>query len=273
MNKVVFITGTSSGIGLATAKYFYSKGWNVVATMRNPTQRITELHRIKGITILHLDVCDEVSMKRAILTTIKTYGKIDVLINNAGYGLTGSLDSMTRQKIEESFQTNIIGLIDLTRLIIPYMKEQRYGTIINISSMVGKISSPFYSIYCSTKHAIEGFSECLAFETEPFGIKVKIIEPGFINTDFYRYNMIYKKPYYNKKYEEFAHKIVKSTCKLGNNGSCPLVVAETIYKASNSNSNKLRYTVGSMSKLLIILHFLLPRKLYNWIIIRTLSIT
>ncbi|WP_244228721.1 SDR family oxidoreductase [Mucilaginibacter endophyticus] len=183
MNKTILITGASSGIGAATAKLFQAKGWNVIATMRQPENQ-TELKATDNLLLTRLDVLDLESIQNAVNEGIKKFGKIDVLVNNAGYGAFGTLESFTREQIIRQFNTNVIGLLDVTKALLPHFRANKSGVIINISSIGGKMTFPLGTLYHGTKFAVEGISESLSYEVEEFGGKVKIIEPGAIATDF-----------------------------------------------------------------------------------------
>jgi len=184
MEKVVLITGASSGIGNESAKLFQSKNWKVAATMRSP-EKAEDLQRIVDIACIRLDVTDPESIRSAIKESLEKFGRIDAVVNNAGYGLVGPFEAATDEQIERQFQTNVFGLMNVCREILPYFREQKRGFIVNVASLGGRVSFPFYSIYNSTKWAVEGFSEALRYELEPLHIRVKIIEPGPIKTDFY----------------------------------------------------------------------------------------
>ncbi len=184
-NKTVLITGTSSGIGLETALYFFERKWNVIATMRNPEKRRTPLHE-KGLPdLVHLDVMDSVSIRAAIQYALDRYQKVDVLVNNAGYAVYGPFEATTRAQAAQQFNTNVFGLMEVTREFLPLFRKQKGGVLINVASMGGRIGFPLYTLYNSTKWAVEGFSEALQYELKPLNIKVKMIEPGVIKTDFY----------------------------------------------------------------------------------------
>ena len=183
MSNTILITGSSSGIGKATAKYFQEKGWNVVATMRTP-EKETELSELDNVLVTRLDVQDPDSIARAVQQGIETFGKIDVLLNNAGFGAFGILEAVPVEKIRRQFDVNVIGLIETTRAILPHFRANRSGTIINVASLAGKVAFPVTSLYNATKFAVEGFSEALCYEMESIGVKVKLVEPGVIKTDF-----------------------------------------------------------------------------------------
>src|SRR5438128_7716934 len=184
MNQVVLITGASSGIGNETAKLFQSKNWKVAATMRTP-EKAEDLKRIVDIECIRLDVTDVDSVKAAIAETLEKFGRIDAVVNNAGLAVVGPFEAATPEQIDQQFQTNVFGVMNVCREILPYFREQKRGIIVNVASMGGRLTFPLYSLYHASKWALEGFSEALQFEIKEFGIKVKIIEPGPIKTDFY----------------------------------------------------------------------------------------
>ena len=185
MKKTIFITGASSGIGKATSLLFASKGWNVVATMRSP-EKETELSLLNGILLLEADVTDITSISKAMDQGIKKFGQIDVLLNNAGYGQQGIFEAVSPEKIRQQFEVNVFGLMETTRAILPHFRSKKTGTVINITSGVGRVTVPLVSIYAASKFAVEGFSESLSYELESQNIKVKIVEPGYIATPFYQ---------------------------------------------------------------------------------------
>jgi short-subunit dehydrogenase len=261
--KTVLITGTASGIGLDTALYFNEKGFNVIATMRNPENRKTLLHE-KGLDLVHLDVTDKSSICGAIKYAVDKYGKIDVLINNAGYAIFGPFEAATKEQEKREFDTNVFGLIEVTRAIIPVFRKQKDGIIINVTSMGGRIGFPLYALYNSTKWAVEGFTEALMYELKPLNIKVKLIEPGVIKTDFYDRSL--DRADCSELSQDYSG-IIKRAKKLAdssalNKGSEPIVVAKTIYRAATDNSSKLRYPAGADAKLVWTLRRLLPESLF-----------
>jgi NAD(P)-dependent dehydrogenase (short-subunit alcohol dehydrogenase family) len=184
MKKTVLITGCSSGFGKATARHFSDGGWNVIATMRNP-ESCRDLSAIDDVLITPLDVQDRASIERAIETGISRFGRIDALINNAGFGLFGVFEATPRDKIREQFDVNVFGVMDVTRAILPHFRQNKAGLILNISSGAGVFTLPMISLYCASKFALEGFSEAITYELAPLGIIVKVIEPGgVISTNF-----------------------------------------------------------------------------------------
>lgn len=181
MKKTVLITGTSSGFGKTTAKHFASNGWNVIATMRNPAAE-KDLVDTGDLLVTRLDVQDRGSIDQAIAAGIARFGQIDALINNAGFGLFGLFESISREKVQEQFDVNVFGVMDVTRAILPHFRKNRGGLILNISSGAGVFTLPMVSLYSASKFALEGFSESLSYELASQGIVVKIIEPGGVTT-------------------------------------------------------------------------------------------
>lgn len=177
MNKTVLITGTSSGFGAAASNYFVAKGWNVIATMRD-ISKDDDLNSSENIFVTKLDVQDINSINEAISAGVERFGKIDVLVNNAGYGLFGIFESASREAILNQFAVNVFGAMDVTRSILPHFRKNGAGVIINISSGAGAIGFPMASAYSSSKFALEGWSESLRYELSSLGIKVKVVEPG-----------------------------------------------------------------------------------------------
>jgi NAD(P)-dependent dehydrogenase (short-subunit alcohol dehydrogenase family) len=261
MNKTVLITGSSTGIGRAAVTYFHNKGWNVVATMRSP-EKEKELNLLSNVICPKLDVTSEDSILKAIDFGIKTFGKIDVVVNNAGFGLTGPFEGTTENQIQKQFETNVFGLMRVTRLILPHMRENKNGKIINISSMGGRIVFPYYSLYHATKWAVEGFTESLRFEVEPLGIQVKLIEPGAIKTDFYDRSRDSSLETAPSDYKAQALIGFRNMDKEGANGSLPEEVASVIFKAANDSSSRIRYPIGKNAGSLLLFRRLAPDSLF-----------
>jgi NAD(P)-dependent dehydrogenase (short-subunit alcohol dehydrogenase family) len=262
MNKIinsrtVLITGTSSGIGRAAVKEFSSKGWNVAATLRTPAKE-SEMQTWPGVKIYALDVTDTESIDKAVKTIIADFGSIDVLVNNAGYGVDGVFEAMSDEVIERQFNTNVFGLMRTTRAIIPHMRQRGGGTIIQIASMGGRLAFPLFSIYHGTKWAVEGFTESLHYELKPFGITLKLIEPGAIKTEFYGAGREMVKPENTTVYDDFVAKCDEVNQSSGAKGEPASLVAETVYKAATDGSNKMRYPVGKPAPMLLWLRKRLP---------------
>jgi short-subunit dehydrogenase len=256
VKQTVLITGASSGIGIAAAIYFANKGWNVAATMRSP-EKETGLSSFSNVKLYALDVTKPETIEASIQSTIKDFGKIDALVNNAGFGADGVFELMDDAFIEKQFNTNVFGLMRVTRAIIPYFRKQNSGTIIQVASMAGRLTFPLYSIYHGTKWAVEGFSEALQYELLQFNIKVKIIEPGVIKTDFYGRSRAFT-GFDFAPYKSFTQKVEKLSQETGNNGENPEVVAKAIFKAASDGSSKMRYPTGFPAPILLILRKLIP---------------
>ncbi len=257
MRKTVLITGASSGIGKSAAIYFHEKGWNVAATMRRP-EKEKELSNLSSVKCLELDVQDESSIAKAIDDTISLFGTIHVIVNNAGYGAVGPFEAASKDQIQRQFDTNVFGLMNVTRNILPYFRERKQGVIINIASVGGRITFPLYSLYHSTKWAVEGFSESLHYELKPHNIKVKIVEPGAIKTDFYERSMDIVSREGMHAYDAYVHKTFLNIQEIGMGAVGPRIVARKIYRAAISRSWKMRYPVGSGAPFLLIMRRFIP---------------
>jgi NAD(P)-dependent dehydrogenase (short-subunit alcohol dehydrogenase family) len=250
MNKTILITGSSSGIGKATAKMFQQKGWNVIATMRNPEAE-KELADLDNLLVCRLDVLDMDSILESVKKGIERFGKIDVLVNNAGYGAYGPLESFSRESILRQFNTNVIGLIDVTRAIMPHFRSHKSGLIINISSMGGRFTFPLGSLYHGTKFAVEGISESLSFEVEPFGGYVKIIEPGAIATDFAGRSFEFSNDASMVEYQTLVQSFMAAIPHMVATASHADMVAGTIFEAVTDGKRQLRYIVGEDAKAIL----------------------
>lgn len=265
MDKVILITGSSSGIGKETVKLFQTKSWKVAATMRTP-EKAGDLQRIADVECIRLDVTDIGSIKSAIAETLEKFGRIDAIVNNAGYGLVGAFEAATPEQIEKQFQTNVFGLMNVCREILPYFREQKRGTIVNVASVGGRITFPLYSLYHGTKWAVEGFSEGLQHEVRQFNVKVKIIEPGPIKTDFYDRSQDLTAKEDLIAYDSYVEKVMPGMQRAGENAPDGSLVAEVIYNAVTDGSWKLRYTANS--RMLLTLRKFLPDALFFAIVRR-----
>lgn len=250
MNKTILITGASSGIGKETAKLFQAKGWNVIATMRNPEAE-TELKKLGNVWVTKLDVLNLDSIHKAINEGIQKYGGIDVLLNNAGYGAYGPLEAFSRDKILRQFNTNVIGLIDVTKAVLPHFRQNKNGVIINISSIGGKMTFPLGSLYHGTKFAVEGISESLNYEVGQFGGQVKLVEPGMIATDFAGRSFDFNNDETMVEYQKIVGALMSALPAMSQNASPASIVAEVIFKAATDGENQLRYTAGEDAKILL----------------------
>ena len=255
MAKTILITGASAGIGKATVKLFHQKGWNVVATMRKPDEE-QELTQLDNVLVTRLDVTDEASIKSAVNETVARFGGIDVLVNNAGYGAIGPMEAFAIENVRRQFDTNVIGLIATTQAVLPHMRAAKSGTIVNISSIGGKVTFPLMSLYHGTKFAVEGLTESLKFELDAIGVKTKIVEPGAIKTDFYSRSMDISNDESMQEYQPTVQAMTNAMQGQNNHGSAPEVVAEVIWNAATDGTPALRYPVGAGAA-----HFIDNRKM------------
>lgn len=250
MKNTILITGASSGIGAATAQLFLSKGWNVIATMRSP-EKETTLVDSDDMLVVRLDVLDLASIASAVDQGIQKFGRIDVLLNNAGYGAYGILESFNREQIIRQFNTNVIGLLDVTKAVLPHFRSNKSGMFINISSIGGKMTFPLGTLYHGTKFAVEGISESLNYEVEQFGGKVKIVEPGAIATDFGGRSLDFSNDESMAEYQSITQKILIGMPEFFKNASPASVVADVIFEAATDGTNRLRYTAGEDAKAIV----------------------
>ena len=253
LQKVAVVTGSSSGIGFETALLLARSGFHTYASMRNlgKSKNITEITNKEKLPlqVVQLDVNDDRSVIEAIDKIVAENQKIDVLVNNAGYGLFGSLEDLSIEEIKVQFETNFFGVVRVTQQVLPVMRKQNTGIIVNVSSVGGQIGIPGLSAYHSTKFALEGLSESISYELEPFGIRVVIIEPGVIRTNIINSSIIAKKaldpksPYFSlmKKLENSF----KSMMENATASSPPEEVAKIVLQAVTSESPQLRYAVGN----------------------------
>lgn len=181
MKQTVLITGCSTGFGAAAARLYAQRGWNVIATMRNP-EAGAALAQLDGVLVAPLDVQDGASIAAAVEAGIARFGRIDVLVNNAGFGLFGVFEGTSREKIQQQFDVNVFGVMDVTRALLPHFRANRTGTIVNVSSGAGVFGLPLISLYTASKFALEGWSESLSYELAAVGVTVKIVEPGGVTS-------------------------------------------------------------------------------------------
>jgi NAD(P)-dependent dehydrogenase (short-subunit alcohol dehydrogenase family) len=242
-STVVLITGASSGIGQAAANLFAERGWRVVATMRNPAEGAT-LAEHQQVTVLPLDVTDLASVEMAVAATLHHFGRIDVVINNAGYGLFGPFETATDEQIRRQFATNVDGVFAVTRAVLPTMRRQGSGTIINVASLGGLISLPLFSLYNATKFAVVGFTESLSFELAPLGIRAKAIAPGGVATDFAGRSMARTFSEGENAYSDTLSKVLIAMRSRRGNYSTAESIAETIFTAATDGTGQVLYLAG-----------------------------
>ena len=249
-NKVAVVTGSSTGIGYETSLILARNGFLTYATMRNlnKSQNLKSIATKENlpIRIKHLDVTDDASVKDAIQAISSETGQVDILVNNAGYGLNGAFEDLAMDEIKTQYETNVFGLIRTTQAVLPIMRRQKSGTIVNISSGAGRFGFPGGSAYVSTKFAVEGLSESMSYELEPFGIKVIIVEPGVIRTNFGNGLVIAKKSQDpNSPYTQLMRKTATSFEEMMKNASSPDLVAKVVLDAVRNESPNLRYLAGN----------------------------
>jgi NAD(P)-dependent dehydrogenase (short-subunit alcohol dehydrogenase family) len=251
--KTVLITGCSSGFGAATARYFANQGWQVIATMRNPNDG-DHLSGRDGVFVTRLDVQDKASIAQAISAGIAHFGRIDVLINNAGFGLFGIFETTPAEQIREQFEVNLFGVMDVTREILPHFRANKTGVILNVSSGGGVFTLPMISLYCASKFALEGFSEALTYELSPLGITLKLVEVGgSISTNFGKRSGkdsgLDQAP---SDYGGFIAAVGGVFAELRDAAIAdPDDVAKFIYEAGTDGTDRLRYVTGEDIKPLI----------------------
>ena len=263
--KTILITGTSSGIGKETAILFAKKDWNVAATMKNP-DTLSLFADIKNITTYLLDVKDKDSIKSCIEKAIQDFGGIDVIVNNAGIYTTNPLELTSDRTIDDVVETNLKGVLYTTKAILEHFRKNKSGIIVNVSSIAGRVTFPFQSIYHTTKWAIEGFSESLYYELKPIGIKVKVVEPGMVKTNIYNSVLDFSFEQYPNEYQDNFEKWHRYLMKNYENGYSPKIDANTIYKAVTGKNSKLRYTSDFITKLAFFLRSLFPLSVFQNII-------
>lgn len=268
--KTILITGASSGIGKATVELFSKQGWQVAATMRDPSKS-QNLAKLPGVKLYPLDVTDLKSIDDCVQTVIKEFGTIDVLLNNAGYGAVGVFEAATAEQVQKQFDTNVFGVMNVTRAILPHFRKNRNGRILTVSSVGGRVTFPIYSLYHSTKWAVEGFMESLHYELRPFGIQTKLIEPGPIKTDFYGRSQDLHQDHVPDDYKHYFNVTYNNASQAGQNSEGPEVVAKKIFVAATDSSKKLRYPVGGNAPALITLKRYLSEGLFFRIVRGTIE--
>jgi NAD(P)-dependent dehydrogenase (short-subunit alcohol dehydrogenase family) len=242
MTKTIFITGTSAGIGKATAKLFAERGWNVIATMRRPENE-TELNLLSNVT-LPLDVTNPDQIKETTQRAL-AMGDIDVVFNNAGYALFGALEAMTEEQIVSQMETNFLGVVRVTQAFIPYFREKRAGLFITTGSSAGLMAFPVSSMYNASKWALEGWSESLSYELNEVGVGIKTIEPGLVATEIVDRSVVVSHPAYQNLMDKFTALLA-----YGENTTTAQQIAEVVYGAATDGKDTLRYVCGEDAKTL-----------------------
>ena len=253
--KTMLITGCSSGYGRATAVHFLEHGWNVIATMRTP--KAEALPQSDRLRVLRMDVTDRASIAAAIPDAIAAFGALDVVVNNAGIGLLSAFEATPEETIREIFETNTFGVMAVTRAVVPYFRERRAGTLVNVTSSVGIVPMPLVAVYTASKLAIEGFTESLSYELSYFGIRTKIVEPGYgPTTGFTANGMDRMKGLVPDAYAPYVQQIMGGMA--GAKTTDERDVARAVWLAATDGSKRLRYAGGADAEDLAAMRRALP---------------
>lgn len=278
MSKIAIITGASSGFGLLTTLELAKKDYFVIATMRNLDKRAellsqaTALHLQKNIKIHQLDVTDQKSIHTFQLF-LKELNQVDLLINNAGYASGGFVEETPVEEYRKQFETNVFGAISITQLVLPYMRKQQSGKIINVSSISGQVGFPGLSPYVSSKYALEGWSESLRLEVKPYGIDVSLIEPGSYNTNIWEVGKELAENYVEttSPYKEYMDKIQNHMNSSSETFGDPIDVAQKIVAIAETKTATLRYPIGKGVKLMMVAKKILPWRVWEFLVLRSLK--
>lgn len=238
--KTIFITGTSSGLGKAAVNLFHAKGWNVIATMRD-TGKAKDFEGMERVTVLPLDITDTRQIESAVASAIGL-ADVDVVLNNAAYGAIGALESVTEDDIRKIVDTNLLGAIRVTKAFIPHFRAKKSGLFINITSMAGFLTFPFDSLYHAVKYGLEGWSEGMSYELAPFGIGIKTVAPGFINSAFGANMAVTSAAPYQEMMDAYVKAV--SDPEMMKDGSTPESVAAAVYEAATDGKDQVHYIAG-----------------------------
>ncbi|QPH38626.1 SDR family oxidoreductase [Pedobacter endophyticus] len=242
MNKTIFITGASSGLGKATAKLFASKGWTVIAAMREPDKE-SELIQFSNIHVLKLDISDALQTAE-IAAKAEKISPVDVVLNNAGHGLMGPLEGTTDEQLAQQINTNFLGTVLVTKSFLPYLREREKGIILNVTSSTANIPYPFVAVYAGTKAALETWTEAMSYELNGFGISIKTVVPAYMQTNFGNNAQIVSHQDYQDVFNQYVTAMKADS---GAKRDTPESIADVIYDAATNNKKLLHYTAGSLS--------------------------
>jgi NAD(P)-dependent dehydrogenase (short-subunit alcohol dehydrogenase family) len=243
MQKTIFITGTSTGLGKATVKLFQSKGWNVIATMRDP-EKETELNQLENVTLLPLDVTNLAQIENTVAKAVSLH-PIDVVFNNAGYGLMGPMEAFSNDQIAKEINTNLLGVLHVTQAFIPHFREKKSGLFISTTSIGGLSAFPLNSIYCATKFALEGWSESMSFELGTHNIGIKTVAPGVFKTDFSGRSLDKST---HPDYDEIQSKFFAALDGMRQSTTTAAQIADVVYEAATDGKDQVRYVAGEDAK-------------------------
>ncbi|HEX4229062.1 MAG TPA: oxidoreductase [Bryobacteraceae bacterium] len=256
--QVVLVTGASSGIGLAIAERLARNGFRVFGAARGSS----EIGKYPaGVETVRLDVRDAASVRSCVETIVDRAGRIDALVNNAGYALIGSIEETSIEEAKQLFETNFFGVLRMSAAVLPLMREQNYGRILNIGSIVGFVPAPYQGIYAASKHALEGYSESLDYEVRDFGVRVSVVEPGFTRTSIFQNAPVVTRPL--DIYAQLRNRVTESVNRNIANGVDPGRVASVVLRAITSRSPDARYPVGKEARMIGVLRKFLPSGLFE----------
>lgn len=255
--KVVLITGVSSGLGRATAQLFARQGYRVFGTKRDPSKGESPA----GVDMLALDVRDQESVEACVTAVITRAGRVDILINNAGYALEGAIEDTTAEQAKAQFDTNLFGVASMIQAVLPHMRQQGRGQIINISSLVGWVPLPFMGFYSASKFALEGYTEALQYEVQPFGIHVSMIEPGFMRTHLGDHAQVAAGSVH--EYEPWRRNALEAMHTQIANATAPERIAKRILHIARQRAPRLRYRAGQQAAMVHLLRRFLPQTLFE----------
>lgn len=262
--KVVLITGASSGIGQACARHLARRGYQVFGTSRRPQPWLEE-----PFEMIPMDVTDEESVRQGVATVLARAGRLDVVVNNAGFGFGGAVEDTSIDEAKEMFETNFFGMLRVCQAVLPHMRERREGTIVNVSSLAGLIAQPFVGLYCATKFAMEGATEALRMEVRPFGIHVVLIEPGDTRTAFTANRRRTQASQGASAYADNMQRVLAVIEHDEQTGASPETVARLLERVLRSRSPRLRYPVAStFQRFATVARKLMPGGLFEWLLTR-----
>ncbi|WP_342439668.1 SDR family oxidoreductase [Paenibacillus sp. FSL L8-0436] len=276
-DKIALITGTSSGFGMLSALTLAEKGYQVIASMRDLSrkdelvQQAEQAGVLGRIHLLTMDVTDTASIESAVSEIIEQFGRLDVLVNNAGFAVGGFMEEVSMEEWRRQMDTNFFGLVEVTKNIIPLMRKQQTGTIINVSSVSGRFGFPGYAPYAASKFAVEGFSESLRQELSSFGIRVVLVEPGSFRTPIWGKGIEGIQSLADSPYKEKLEEVLRYSRRTAETAPDPRQVAELIGRIAAMSAPKLRYPVGKGTRTLILGKTLFPWKMLERIISRSLA--
>jgi NAD(P)-dependent dehydrogenase (short-subunit alcohol dehydrogenase family) len=255
--RVALVTGASSGIGRAAALALVGAGFAVVGTSRNAANA----EPLAGVTFLDLDVASDESVRSLVEEVIERFGRIDVLVNNAGVGAVGAGEESSINQTKEVFDINVFGLIRMTNAVLPHMRAQGSGRVVNVSSMMGRVPAPFMAVYAATKHAVEGYSESVDHELREHGVRILLVEPAYTSTSFEASSMGPDSPLpVYAAQREVSRDVLATALRTADD---PAVVAKVIVKAATDSQPKLRYPAGPMARRVSLLRRFVPSRTFD----------